>query len=264
VPAKLFGIWLLWAVLCFPAVAGAWVKEPGAAEIITSLALNGGSRAYDDNGDPSKIVDFYKLESAVYGEYGLMPNWSIVGRFAYQDVRLQQNNSIDAKTGFGASQIAIKRKLADYQAWVFSAQAGLSIPGSTENGLDLRLGEGSVEWEVRALAGRSFSVAKRPGFFDVQLSRQFRSALTPDEWRFDLTAGIYPAKKLLLMGQVFTLRGDEAKLPGARTLRSIKAQGSMVWQYRETAGVQLYVSQPVSGRNVVADSSIGIGWWRRF
>ncbi len=232
--------------------------------MITSVAVHSAQIAYSDDGDPLQRIDFYKLESAVYGEYGLSESWSLTARFAVQDVRLQRDDTMDARTGIGASQIAIKRKIADLSKWVFSVQGGVSIPGNAENGLDIRLGEGDLEWEVRALAGRSFSLFRRHGFLDFQVARQFRNATIPDEWRLDMTAGIYPAKNIMLMGQVFVLHGDRAVFSGTRTLRSVKTQGSLVWSYSPTSAIQFYVMQPVSGRNVVADRAIGLGWWRKF
>ncbi|VAV98568.1 hypothetical protein MNBD_ALPHA06-567 [hydrothermal vent metagenome] len=244
--------------------AGAWVQEKGASEFIYSTSFQSGSSGFDANGNPSLNIDFQKWETAVFGEYGFAKNWSVVGRLAYQDVSIAENGFIDQRAGFGASKLAIKRNLAKRKNLVFSMQGEVSIPGGAENGLDLRLGEGNIEWEVRALAGFSWEVAEKPGFFDVQLARKFRAKRIPDEWMVDITAGVRPSNQLMVMGQMFALQSDTANFAGTRKLSSLKLQGSLVWFFNRRKGVQVFVSKTIDGRNIVADTAIGIGWWSRF
>ncbi|MBL4617391.1 MAG: hypothetical protein JKY46_06815 [Robiginitomaculum sp.] len=246
------------------AIAGAWVQEPGSSEFITTILYSSAISGYDDLGNLTEVVEFSKLETAVYGEYGLIKNWSIVGRVSYQEISLQRNLGVDAGKGIGASNIALKYKFGQIGQWLFSSQAGVLIPGGTENGLDLRLGEGGTEWEFRILTGRPFKTLGKDGFVDIQIARQFRSSVTPDELKVDFTVGFYPKQNIMLMGQVFGVIGDKPRAIERRKLESLKIQGSLVWFLRENSGVQFFASRPVSGRNVIADTAIGIGWWSRF
>lgn len=246
------------------ALAGAWVQQPRTAEIISTVSWHKGNYEFDDFGFQGQKIAFSKLESAIYAEYGLVKNWAVLGRFAFQDVSLQRGASVEAKTGIGASYLAVKRSIGEVQNWVVSAQGGISVPGSTENGLDLRLGEGALEWEVRVMAGRPWKLVNQDGFVDFQMARQFRALDNPNQWKVDTSIGYYPRSNILLMGQVFVTAGDLAILPGTRTLRSIKTQASLVWFFKPKSGVQIFMSKPVSGRNVIADSAYGISWWSRF
>jgi len=246
------------------ALAGAWVQEKGRSEFITTALYSSAKSGYDDLGNLTEVVKFSKLETAVYGEYGLIKNWSIVGRVSYQEVSLQRNLGIDAGSGVGASSLALKYQFSQIGKWVFSAQGAVLIPGGTENGLDLRLGEGDTEWEFRMLTGRPITAFGKNGFVDVQAARQFRTSITPDEWKVDFTAGIYPKKNILLMGQIFAIIGDQPRVLERRKLESFKIQGSLVWFFRKNNGIQLLASRPISGRNVIADTAFGIGWWSRF
>ncbi len=245
-------------------MAGAWVKEPRSAEIISMISVHSAHFAYDQFGKPSVKLNFSKQEMSLYGEYGLYPNLSLVGRFAMQNISLSRQNVLETNEGLGASKVAIKRKLPNFGSWVFSAQIGVSIPGAVENGLDLRLGEGNLEWSIKGLAGRAFTVMDTNGFIDVQVSREFRSNYIPNEWHVDATIGLYPTKKIMTMVQVFSLYGDQAKRAGTRTLSLTRVQGSFVYFLNEKNGVQVYVSTPIFGKNLIADRAFGIAYWRRF
>jgi len=262
-----FGVLSIVCVLSFgwhPANAGAWVQKPGNGEVISSVSYHTGTIGFDDQGRQTENIQFSKLESSIYAEYGLVKNWSVITRLAVQQVTLIRGNNVDEGVGYAASQLMLKRNLGEVKSWVFAAQGGLSIPGSTENGLDLRLGSGGAEWEVRALAGRPLRIAGFDGFVDAQFARRFRANEVPNEWHADATLGVYPTKQILLTAQIFAVRGDVAQVDGTRTLSSTNLQGTAVWFYNQRNGIQIFVVKPIAGRNIIVDTAIGIGWWWKF
>ena len=107
-------------------------------------------------------------------------------------------------TGLGESEIAARVGLYHTDAAVLSVQAGLRSPGASFDSLgplDVRRA-GSLD--VRGLAGHNCVVAGIEGFAEVQAGYRFYAGNQPGEWRFDLTAGLRPLPRLLVMLQSFT------------------------------------------------------------
>ncbi len=260
----------LFLVPCFlaggagSAHAGAWTREPGSFEIISTVSYHSGNSEFDNSGVRNDLVNFSKLESIFFIEYGILKNWSATARLALQQVSVVRSSVIDEGSGLGATELSLKRNLGEFQDWVFAAQGSISIPGDAENRLDLRLGEGDLEWEVRGLAGRPFAVGNTTGFVDLQLARQFRLQPNAEEWHLDMTIGYRPTAKIMTMAQIFVMRGDKVQTSFARTLESTKVQGSVVWFFKPHHGIQLYGAKMIDGRNTIADRTIGIGYWFDF
>ncbi|PHR62517.1 MAG: hypothetical protein COA47_03855 [Robiginitomaculum sp.] len=254
----------MWSLGTRSAHAGAWTREPGSFEVISTVSYHSGYVEFDDSGVRNDLVDFSKFESVFFIEYGILENWSAMARLVLQQVSVARGAMVDEAQGLGATELSLKRNLGQFKDWVFAAQGRISIPGDAENRLDLRLGEGNLEWEVRGLVGHSFALGNTRGFVDLQLARQFRIQPNADEWHLDMTIGYRPTATIMTMAQVFVLRGDEVQTLAARTLASTKVQGSLVWFFKPHHGIQLYAAKMIDGRNTIADRTIGIGYWFDF
>ncbi len=158
------------------------------------------------------------------------------------------------------------RRVLSYRrkGWVLSGQAGAFIPGSVENGFDKPLGQRGMDWEVRALAGRSFQLAQRHGFADVQIAFRERSHGSGNEVRLDTTLGRMMANRMQFLIQSNIVVGLPSARENIRTVDSIKGQVSAIWYFTHIYGVQFSVAKTLVGRNVVNDTGFTVGLWRRF
>ncbi len=247
-----------------PAFAGAWPMEAGKGQSISTMTWQGSTRGFDRRGEASVDLSFQKFENAVFLEYGLTENWTVVARPALQNVRLRVGDVVDEANGFGATEFSVRRVLPGWEKWVLSAQTGVFMPGEVENGFNKPLGQNGLDWEIRALAGRSLEFAGRPGFVDIQAAFRERSHGAGNEVRLDMTLGSMAMSRVQLHFQSFIVIGLPSSRPGIHTVDSFKTQLSGVWFFKESQGLQLSLSRTLSGRNIVRDTGMTIGFWQRF
>jgi protein XagA len=182
--------------------ASAWLLPPGDGQIITYSAFSDSTRAFDGHGNLIPVPDYQKFELGTYVEYGVT-DWLTVSAAPAYD-RVQTPVPGQSYTGLGESEIAARVGLYHTDMAVLSVQAGLRSPGASFDSLgplDVRRA-GSLD--VRGLAGHNCVVAGIEGFVEVQAGYRFYAENQPGEWRFDLTAGLRPLPRLLVMLQSFT------------------------------------------------------------
>lgn len=247
-----------------PVFAGAWPMPAGKGQSITTLTWQGAHRGFDRNGKAGITLGFEKFESAIFLEYGLTSHWTLVARPAAQSVRLRTGATVDEAQGYAASELSLRRALPGLGQWVLAVQTGLFIPGNVENGFDKPLGESGLDWEARLLAGRPLHIGGRHGFADLQIAWRQRSRDAGNEVRIDGTLGANVSRRVQVHLQSFTIIGRPSTSPGIRTVDSLKGQFSTVWFFRADQGLQISFSRALAGRNVVRDSGVTLGWWRRF
>ena len=68
------------------AFAGAWTQDKGKGLIITGTSYNQADRAFDSESKLRTPVEFEKLDSTLYIEYGLTDILTLVGNTTLQDV----------------------------------------------------------------------------------------------------------------------------------------------------------------------------------
>ncbi len=247
-----------------PVVAGAWPMEAGQGQTITTMTWQGSTRGFDPNGKANVDLSFQKYENAIFLEYGLTQNWTLVARPALQNVRLRVGDVVDEANGFGATELSVRRALPGWKQWVLATQAGAFIPGGVENGFDKPLGQNGLDWEVRVLAGRSLNLAGHNGFVDIQAAFRERSRGSGNEIRFDTTLGAMAFQDIQVLFQSYFVVGMPSSRPGIRTVDSFKTQLSGVWFLKKNQGLQVSVSRTLAGRNAVRDTGMTLGFWRRF
>jgi hypothetical protein len=246
------------------AFAGAWPMPKGKGQSITTFTWQGATRGFDKHGKAKVDLSFQKYENAIFLEYGLTRYWTVVARPAVQNVRLRNADVVDEAQGLGATELSMRRALPGWKHWVLATQVGAFVPGRVENGFDKPLGQRGLDWEVRALAGRSFLFANRPGFLDVQMAFRERARGTGNEMRMDTTLGHMLTRHLQVQIQTNLVVGLPSTRPDIRTVDSLRGEVSAVWFFRRNYGVQLSASHIMAGRNVVRGSGYTLGFWRRF
>ena len=144
-----------------------------------------------------------KFELGTYIEYGLT-NWlTLVASPSYD--RIQNPPPGQSYSGPGESEIAARVGLYRTDTCVLSFQAGLRSPGfSFADSLGPFAVRRAASLDVRGLAGRNVVVAAMEGFVEAQAGYRFYAAGQPGEWRIDLTMGLRPWPRLLMMLQSYT------------------------------------------------------------
>jgi len=146
-----------------------------------------------------------KFELGTYIEYGLT-NWlTLVASPSYD--RIHNPPPGQSYNGPGESEIAARVGLYRSDTSVLSFQAGLRSPGgSFADSLGPFEVRRAASLDFRGLAGRNVVVAEMEGFVEAQAGYRFYAAGQPGEWRIDLTMGLRPWPRLLMMLQSTTRR----------------------------------------------------------
>ncbi len=149
-------------------------------------------------------------------------------------------------------------KLFTYADYIFSAEASIRAASvEARRFLDMR---DPTQLDARLLIGRSFNLFGFSGFLDTQIGYRNRGQ-NGDEIRLDLTAGVRPFDRLMLMAQSFSAmapRGGVASVMAAQ-----KYQLSAVYELTPQLSTQIGAVAAVGGVNSPAERAlIGAVWWR--
>jgi len=273
--------------------AGAWTLPKGEGLIISGTSINQASLAYDSNSELTTPVDFDKIDSTFYLEYGLTDKITLVGNTALQDVSYTSSQGPQQYSGFATSKLGLRYGITSRSPWVFAVQPSLVIPAGGEAVPDGDLGFGGFGAEMRAVAGRPLNFGGRSGFLNAEAAYDIRSGGAPRQVTADLTIGVNLSGKTQLIGQGFYRHTNDSLFEGDVVLanESLKLQASIVFElpklilkkkkgdYDEAAAsektirqnnperrtsLQLGVFQTVAGRNIVREQGVMMTLWNTF
>ena len=202
---------------------GAWLLPPGDGQVIADTFFSDSTHAFDARGHLIPVPSYRKFELGTYIEYGLT-NWlTLVASPSYD--RIQNPPPGQSYNGLGESEIAARVGLYRSDTSVLSFQAGLRSPGgSFADSLGPFAVRRAASLDVRGLAGRNIVVAAMEGFVEAQAGYRFYAAGQPGEWRIDLTMGLRPWPRLLVMLQSYTsIVNGSLQIGGFITVAGINA-----------------------------------------
>ena len=119
---------------------------------------------------------------------------------------------------------------------------------------------GSID--VRAMAGRNCVVAGMEGFIEAQGGYRFYAQNQPGEWRLDLTGGLRPLPRLLVMLQSFTSISNGTSQYGH--VSWTKLQPSLVYEIAPQWSAQIGGFLTVAGVNAGREFGPTAAVWYRF
>lgn len=271
--------------------AGAWTLPQGEGLIISGTSFNQADLAFDSEGKLSTPVDFDKIDSTFYLEYGVINRLTLVGSTALQDVSYTSSEGPQQFSGFSTSKIGLRYGLQPRSSWVLAVQPSLVIPGGGEAVPDGDLGFGGFGAELRLLAGRSLKFGTRHGFFNAEAGYDMRSGGAPRQISADATLGMDVTEHIQIIGQGFYRHTGDSLFEGDTVLanESLKLQASLVIDLpklrllakkqddessetpyakptdkRRRASLQIGVFQGVAGKNIVRESGVLITLWNTF
>ena len=173
---------------------------PGEGQVIADTFFSDSTYAFDANGHLIRVPSYQKLELGTYLEYGLT-NWLTLVALPSYD-RIHNPPPGQSYNGLGESEIAARVGLYRTDTSVLSFEAGLRSPGdSFADSLGPFEVHRAASLDLRGLAGRNVVVAGMEGFVDAQGAYRFYAGNQPGEWRIDLTMGLRPWPRLLVLMQ---------------------------------------------------------------
>ncbi|HEX7683937.1 MAG TPA: hypothetical protein VF446_10475 [Trinickia sp.] len=246
------------------AFAGAWTLPAGSGAAYLSTTATSNDRYFNDDGGSFVNQDYRKVETQLHVEYGITD--SLTGFVGPSLLHTSVGGSAgDSYFGLGYTDFGLRKRLYTDGANVFSVEATARVPGASNSGNPAEIGYTGMEFDLRALYGRSFQIGSWPAFADAELAWHVRNGAPPDEYRVDLTLGVRPASQWLVLLQSFSVISNGAGT-GAFNLpyRYYKIQPSVVWDFAPKWSVQLGAVTTVAGRNSWREQGVVMGLWRRF
>lgn len=253
------------------AAASAWALEPSKAQLILTGAYSSANTLNDRNGRPIDLQTFTKSDSRLYLEFGLFKNLMMIGQGGYQFIEFNGAGSEVDFAGFSETKLGLQYQIKRKEGLAASVLASYVADGGLDNPR-LNLGGRNNEVELRALYGRS--KALKPGgstawawFYDVQLGTRYDlKSNRISRWQMDLTAGIKPTEKWMGLMQIYGLSINKQEnegffIPGTK---QAKLELSLAYQIKPGQYVQFGGLHTFAGRNVVKETGLFTGLWRKF
>ncbi|VTZ27955.1 conserved exported hypothetical protein [Methylocella tundrae] len=257
--ARALAVWLLVILAAGGASAGAWLMPPGEGQIIAGAAFSGSSRAFDSHGHLIPVPSYDKFELGAYIEYGLVDWLTLVASPAYDRIR----QPAPALSYNGAGESAIGGRIGLYQSdgLVASLQAVLLTPGASFNSAIEPRRAGSID--LRGMIGSNVTIGSTPAFVSAEGGYRFYAQSQPGEWRLDLTFGVRPIEKVLVLLQNFGALQTGASAAFPRSSWD-KLQTSLVYDFTPSISGQIGAFLTVAGVNTGRELGPLAALWYRF
>ena len=239
---------LLAAAFSRPAQAGAWPQAPGETVAILKHERSAADEVFDASGGRVAMADRADDAVSLYVERGLTRRLTLQGQAGWT----RGEDGFADYAGRGPLELGLRYNLVRSNRSAVSVYVGAALAGEGRNGLR-PLGANS-----RLLAGRSLAFAGQAAFVDLQLARLDRTGL-PDETRLDLTLGVEPTDRWLILVQTYA--GQAGDGPGdPRWLKLELSAARRVGEWRLQAGWR----QTLTGRSTPVESGPVFAVWRSF
>jgi len=190
-----------------------------------------------------------KREARAYVEYGVTDWLTAIVAPELVNQHLDAPNRASF-TGLGYTSLGLRGRVFHNERWVVSLEGYVAPPGPSDGANPAQAGNTGPRYQAGIDIGYGFELFGRPAFLDAGLAYRIRTGRPADEARLDLTFGIRPAERWLLLLQSFTSVTNGAGRAGFPQQSSSKLQVSVVYDWSKTWSLQLGVLQSVASRNV--------------
>lgn len=210
-----------------------------------------------------------KQEYAAYGEFGLTDRVTILGRIGLQSLSEDRQSTSEDQTnilqqsafGVGGVEIGSRVRFARHNAWVFSSQMMLGVPGAGENANNLSFGDSGGDVDLRFLAGRSIDSAK---FISISAGWRNRRGLPSDEWRFVIAMGHKFTNGIETHAQTYSVISEPGGDIGPSSYQGHRLQLTALLPISRKARLQISALNSLYSHNIADERAVILGVWRKF
>lgn len=215
---------------------------------------------------------FRQFVANPYIEIGVTPRTTLIFNPSIPYLEYHDLNNAKSSGGLGDFEVSFRRRLNSVETpWVISGQFTWMFPAYSQT-QDPAPGNHQQDFEGRFLAGRGGSLGGKHAFWDVEAAYRFRTGAPADQVRVDGSAGLNVTRRLMLLGQMFNIKGMRNggpvrpnSNPNAQSDFDLyKWQASAVVSLTDRTRVQLGWGQTFAGRNTGQGPTLVLGLWRIF
>jgi hypothetical protein len=244
-----------------PALGGAFLQRPGMVLAIQELRFSGSLQAFDSRGRLRPVASYQKFTLDTALEYGLTDWVTLLARLEAASV-FNEGPPAAFYRGLGMSELGARVELwgSRDRSLIFSAQAMARWPGAGA-GNAAASGMTAVETDWRLMAGGSFDVRERAGFWSIEGGLRKRSGPEPDEARLELATGLQVFDLLQVIVQGFHILIP--RTPLNLHSQSHKAQLSLLFNPGRAWSLQAGAFRTLAGVNARQEKGLAVAFWRR-
>ncbi len=244
-----------------PAWAGAWPQEAGHGQVIVQGSwYRTHSVGTGPQGQKVPAGTYNQIELAPYIEYGLTDRWTVGAQPRAQYVT---SGGMSAG-GLVETNLFARYALARWGSNVVAVQGLVGLPG-TATARTPYVANPHAEYEMRLLFGRGFTLGGgMSGFVDAEFAGRARTGGDANETRLDVTFGLRPQPRWLLLAQSFNTLGLRDGRPGGADYSVSKLQLSAVYWPTPALGVQFGAYREIAGRNMPLGTAGLVALWLPF
>jgi protein XagA len=244
--------------------SGAWTLPEGTGQWIATVCASAATNYFNMSANLAPTPRYDKDELQLLIEYGLTDQLTAIFSPSLQQIDIAAPTSAE-RAGFGYTEFGARYAFLQEPTWVFSGQATLRVPGTTDTSNPAAIGYTDVEADIRALVGHNFAVSDMPAFFDLEVAERVRTAGYPSEFRFDATVGVKILPQWLLVAQSFNVvsEGSGVSLFGG-SYDYFKLQLSAVHTVAPNWWLQGGVFTTYIGYNALQENGLLIAVWHQF
>jgi hypothetical protein len=254
---------LLSAAVPQAANAGAWLMPDQHGQVVVTGTASSAVKAFDAGGGLQSTPRYNKSELQVLMEYGVTDWLTAIAIPSLQHVDIAAPTDA-RRTGLGNTEFGARTRVLQESNWVLSAQGTVRVPGTFDTNNPAAVGYTGFDVDLRGLFGASFVLGGLPTFVDMQLAQRFRTGGPPNEARIDLSFGIRPEQRWLVLLQQFNVISEGAGDAAFPSNNYHKLQLSVIYDLAPQWSVQGGAFTTFAGRNALQENGLLGGLWYRF
>lgn len=243
--------------------AGAWLMDDGKGQVVITGTPSGAVTAFDGDRDLQPTPHYSKFELTALVEYGVTDWFTAIVAPQLQHIGIAAPTDA-SRSGLGYGEFGGRFRLMKGDDWILSAQTTLRVAGTSDSLNPAAIGYTDNEIDARLLFGKSFSIGAWPAFIDLQAAQRWRTGAPPDEFRGDITFGIRPDPKWLVLAQTFSVVSQGSGSALFPSYDYHKLQMSVVHELSKDLALQAGAFTTFSGRNALQENGVVTGLWYKF
>ena len=256
-------LWLAALVVPGPCLAGAFLQPEGHGQIILDKLSAKAKASASASPEAVPLSSWAKREWAAAFEFGATDWATITARGSWDALAWRSCicAPVESARGVGAGALGTRLALWQVPNWTASFEIERSWAGT-----------GARQWTgapdsvastgLRLQSGYNFAWFEKTGFVEAAVGTRFLASPFAAEQQIDLTFGVRPVPKVLLLAQEFVRWAPPGGPLPARF--SSKMQFSTVYFRNSRYAVHVGIYDTIRARGIAPERGIVTGIWYRF
>lgn len=179
--------------------AGGWPAAPGTGEIITSFTWLSADERYEADGSKRPTSRYTKVEIAPYAEYGLTRNLTLIGEAAYTGEKTDYYGEEHSNMDISRLKAGARLALGSWEETLFSVQPLMTLHLMRTGDDPAATASGDIDAELALVMARNETLSGLDVFSVQEVGYRYRDRNRPDAVRADVTLGIKPWPRIMLL-----------------------------------------------------------------